>query len=170
VVSLDQSGSPKKVENLEVKVYKVRWRWWWQSSSGSLSRYESEKYREQVYSTTISTSSNGMGSFSFKNDENDWGRHLVRIRDPKSGHATGKIIYLDYPYWRRGNRKANPENASMLIFNADKDSYTVGETAQITFPSAAGGRALVTVENGTETLDAQWVDTTKDQTKVSFYG
>lgn len=168
VVSLDQSGSPKKVENLEVKVYKVRWRWWWQSSSGSLSRYESEKYREEVYSTTISTSSNGMGSFTFKNDENDWGRHLVRIRDPKSGHATGKIIYLDYPYWRRGNRKANPENASMLIFNADKDSYTVGETAQITFPSAAGGRALVTVENGTETLDAQWVDTTKDQTKVSL--
>lgn len=168
VVTLNENGTPKAVKNLEVKVYKVNWRWWWQSSSNSLSRYESREYKEEVYSSTISTGNNGKGNFKFNLPYPEWGRYLVRVYDPESGHATGKLVYVDWPGWAGKSRKTDPETASMLIFNADKEKYVVGENAKISFPSASGGRALVTIENGTEVLDAQWVTTTKDQTDVSI--
>lgn len=168
VITLDEDGAPKATKNLEVKVYKVDWRWWWQSSSNSLSRYESREYKEEVFSTVINTNGNGKGDFNFKLDYPEWGRYLVRVHDPESGHATGKLIYVDWPGWAGKSRKTDPETASMLIFNADKENYVVGENAKITFPTTSGGRALVTVENGTEVLDAQWVETTKDETVVNL--
>jgi uncharacterized protein YfaS (alpha-2-macroglobulin family) len=166
VITVGQSGSPKATKNLEVKVYKVNWRWWWQSQSGSLSRYEAREYRQEVYSNTINTNSTGKGSFKFSLKYPEWGRYLVRVYDPASGHSTGKIIYVDWPGWAGKSRKVAPEMASMLIFNSDKKTYKVGENAKITFPSTAGGRALITVENGTEVLDAQWAETADKQTQV----
>ena len=168
VVTLDQSGTPKATKNLEVKVYKVNWRWWWQSQAGSLSRYEASEYRQEVYSNRINTNSSGKGNFKFQLKYPEWGRYLVRIYDPASGHSTGKIIYVDWPGWAGKSRKVDPEMASMLIFNADKKTYKVGENAKITFPSSAGGRALITVENGTEVLDAQWAETKDKQTQVDI--
>jgi uncharacterized protein YfaS (alpha-2-macroglobulin family) len=168
VVTLDQSGTPKATKNLEVKVYKVNWRWWWQSQAGSLSRYEASEYRQEVYSNTINTNSSGKGNFKFQLKYPEWGRYLVRVYDPASGHSTGKIIYVDWPGWAGKSRKVDPEMASMLIFNADKKTYKVGENAKITFPSSAGGRALITVENGTEVLDAQWAETKDKQTQVDI--
>ncbi len=168
VVTLNEDGSPKAVENIEVKVYKVDWRWWWQSQSGSLSRYEARNYRDQVLNTTVSTSNNGKGQFEFELKYPDWGRYYIRVLDPNSGHSAGKIVYVDWPGWAGKSKKLDPEMASMLVFNADKEKYTAGETARITFPSAAGGRALVSVENGTEVLEAQWVDTAAKQTQVDI--
>jgi uncharacterized protein YfaS (alpha-2-macroglobulin family) len=40
----------------------------------------------------------------------------------------------------------------MLVFSTDKDNYNVGETAKLTFPSGSEGRALISIENGTEIL------------------
>lgn len=56
----------------------------------------------------------------------------------------------------------------MLIFSADKEKYKVGEKAVITFPSGSKGRAFVSVENGTEVLSKQWVNTQKGETQVSI--
>lgn len=168
VVTVDQDGNPRAVSDLEVKVYKVNWRWWWQSQSGNLSRYEARNYKQQVFNTTMNTASNGKGSFKFNIKYPEWGRYYVRVYDPNSGHSTGKIIYVDWPGWAGKSKKIDPEMASMLVFSADKESYTVGENAQITFPSAAGGRALVSVENGTEVLEAMWVETQPKQTKVDL--
>jgi uncharacterized protein YfaS (alpha-2-macroglobulin family) len=168
VVTVNQNGTPKATAGLEVKVYKVNWRWWWQSQAGSLSKYEAREYKQEVYSTTINTAANGKGNFTFSLNYPEWGRYLVRVYDPKSDHATGKIIYVDWPGWAGKSRKVDPEMASMLIFNADKETYQVGENATINFPSTTGGRALVTVENGTEVLDAQWVETKDKQTQVTL--
>jgi hypothetical protein len=168
VVTVDQYGKPKATKDLSVKVYKVNWRWWWQSQSGSLSTYEARNYKQQIYDTTISTGANGKGSFIFNIKYPEWGRYYVRVYDPASGHSTGKIIYVDWPGWAGKTKKLDPEMASMLVFNADKESYTVGEKAQITFPSAVGGRALVTIENGTEVLEASWVTTQAEKTNVKL--
>ena len=32
IVTVDENGRPKSVQNLEVRVYKVEWRWWWDAS------------------------------------------------------------------------------------------------------------------------------------------
>ena len=30
----------------------------------------------------------------------NWGRYLILVRDPKSGHVTGQTFYIDDPYWQ----------------------------------------------------------------------
>lgn len=56
----------------------------------------------------------------------------------------------------------------MLVFSADKENYNVGEVAKVTFASGSEGRALVSIENGTEVLDYNWVKTNKGETTVDI--
>ena len=56
----------------------------------------------------------------------------------------------------------------MLIFSSDKDTYNVGETAKVAFPSGIEGRALVSIENGTEVIHKQWAKTKKGETTVDI--
>jgi len=148
VVSVDEKGTPKSVKDLEVYVYKVNWRWWWDTSEDNLSSYNRGSYRNEVFKTKVTTNSNGKANFNFEIKYPEWGRYLVRVVDPKGGHATGKAMYIDWPGWAGRANKNDPSAATMLLFSSDKSTYNVGETATVTFPSSEGGRALVTVENG----------------------
>ena len=60
------------------------------------------------------------------------------------------------------------EAAKILAFSSDKKKYNVGETATIKFPSSSQGRALVSVENGTEVIEYKWMKTTKGETTISI--
>ncbi len=168
VVTVDESGNPKAVEDLEVSIYKVHWRWWWETSEDNLSSYSNGSYRDKVFSTTVSTNSSGKTSFKYNLKYPEWGRYLVRIENPNGGHATGKTIYIDWPGWAGKSRKNDPSAATMLMFSTDKKTYNVGEKAIVTFPSSEGGRALISVENGTEVLNSQWVVTQKGETKFEL--
>ncbi len=168
VVSVNEKGNPKAAKNLKVTVHKVDWRWWWDTSADNLSNFSSSNYREKVFEQTLSTNSNGKASFDFELKYPNWGRYLVRVEDINGGHATGKTIYIDWPGWAGKSRKNDPAAATMLVFSSDKENYSIGETAKITFPSSEGGRALVTVENGSEVLESLWVETTKDETKFEL--
>ncbi len=168
VVSVDENGKAKAARNLKVSVFKVSWRWWWDTSSDNLSSYSSSQYRDLLFEKTINTNSSGKGSFDFELKYPDWGRYLVRVEDPNGGHATGKAIYIDWPGWAGKSRKGDPSAATMLVFSTDKEKYNVGETATVTFPSSFGGRALVTVENGSEVLESMWVETGEGETKFQL--
>jgi uncharacterized protein YfaS (alpha-2-macroglobulin family) len=168
VVSVDEEGNPKATQNLKVSIYKVSWRWWWDTSADNLSSYSGSQYRDKVFEKTISTGSNGKGSFEFQLDYPNWGRYLVRVEDPNGGHSTGKAVYIDWPGWAGKSRKNDPSSATMLVFSTDKKSYNVGEKAVVTFPSSGVGRALVTVENGSEVLESMWVIPTKDETRFEL--
>ncbi|AXT51724.1 hypothetical protein D1818_13055 [Aquimarina sp. BL5] len=168
VVSVDKKGNPKSVKDLEVYVYKVNWRWWWDTSEDNLSSYNRGSYRNEVFKTKVTTNSSGKTNFNFEIKYPEWGRYLVRVIDPNGGHATGKAIYVDWPGWAGRANKNDPSAATMLMFSADKSTYNVGETAIVTFPSSEGGRALVTVENGTEVLSSLWVTPQKGETKFEL--
>jgi uncharacterized protein YfaS (alpha-2-macroglobulin family) len=168
VVTVDQNGKPKATKNLKVSIYKVSWRWWWDTSADNLSSYNSSEYREAIFEKKISTSTNGKGSFEFELKYPEWGRYLVRVEDENGGHATGKAVYIDWPGWAGKSRKNDPSAATMLLFSTDKEKYNVGEKAIVTFPSSEGGRALVTIENGSEVLESLWVKTTKGETKFEL--
>ncbi|WP_298313755.1 MG2 domain-containing protein [uncultured Aquimarina sp.] len=168
VVSVDKKGNPKSVKDLEVYVYKVNWRWWWDTSEDNLSSYNRGSYRNEVFKTKVTTNSSGKANFNFEIKYPEWGRYLVRVVDPNGGHATGKAIYVDWPGWAGRANKNDPSAATMLMFSADKSTYNVGETAIVTFPSSEGGRALVTVENGTEVLSSLWVTPQKGETKFEL--
>ncbi len=164
VATVDEKGNPKAANNIKVTVHKVNWRWWWETSADNLSAYSSSNYREKVFEETISTNSVGKGTFTFELKYPNWGRYLVSVEDPNGGHATGKDVYIDWPGWAGKSQKNDPSAATMLVFSTDKESYKVGETATVTFPSSEGGRALVTLENGSEMLESLWVETTKGET------
>ncbi len=50
----------------------------------------------------------------------------------------------------------------------DKESYLVGETASITVPAGGKGRALVTVENGTKVISAEWREVSGTELKYDI--
>jgi len=164
---VDKDGKPIKRNNLEIKVYKVEWRWWWNSSYDNLSNYVSSKYHRPYLDQKVSTNANGKTTFILKIPENERGRYLIRIYDPVSGHATGRTAYF-YKNWNNISSRNDKEAAKMLVFSADKENYNVGETAKITFPSGTEGRALISIENGSEVLEHKWVKTTQRETTVTI--
>ncbi len=168
VASVNENGVGV-ANNLEVKVYKISWRWWWSTSDNGLSNYDGTRHHQAYKTLQVKTNANGKGYFDLNISENDWGRYLIKVTDKRSKHVTSNVVYFDWPSWygkKRGNQ--DKTNATMLVFTTDKESYEVNETATVKFPSSEGGRALITIENGTEVLDHFWVETTAKQTAFKF--
>lgn len=168
VVTVDENGKPKSVKGLTAKVYKVSWRWWWDASYDNLSSYVSSSSTQVFKTFRLNTDSNGKASFQFKNEENEWGRYLVYVTDENGGHSTGETVMIDYPYWSGKTRNTDASHATMLTLSTDKKEYEVGQTAQISFPSSEGGRALISVEDGAKVVTTLWTTTSKGETKVSL--
>ncbi|MFD2822626.1 MG2 domain-containing protein [Lacinutrix iliipiscaria] len=165
IVVVDAQGKPLKRSGLEVKIYKINWRWWWNSSYDDLASYTSSSYHQPYKNMKLDTDADGKTSFNLNIPESDRGRFLIRVIDPKSGHATGRTAYF-YKNWYvpYGDKEA----AKILAFAADKENYNVGETAKITFPSSPESRALISIENGTEVLEYKWVKTATGETTVNI--
>jgi alpha-2-macroglobulin len=167
VVTLSPEGKPISRSGLEFKIYKLEWRWWWDSEEDQTANFANNTYAHPVFSKEISTS-NGKANVKYELKYPDWGRFMVRVTDPVSGHTSGKVVYFDWPGWRGRGDRGDGKGATMLNFNADKKSYKVGEKATITVPSSDGGRMLVSLETGSEVLKTWWVETEKKETKASF--
>ncbi len=165
LVSLDANG--KKVNsNLSVKIYKLRWSWWWSSSNENIANYiKNTDYLIQK-SGNIRTK-NGKASYKFTMPNKSWGRYYIQVTDTKSGHVTGKKIYIDWPNWNsRGN--SNTDAASMLTFSSEKSKYSVGDDVKLIIPTAADGRALISIEKGGKVLNMFWAETKKGVSEVTF--
>ncbi|MEM8764650.1 MAG: MG2 domain-containing protein [Bacteroidota bacterium] len=168
VATVDAYGKPKAVKNLKVAVYKINSNWWWNENEDNLSSFDTSSNRNEVFTKKISTASNGKGIFEFELKYPDWGRFLVYVANEDSGHATGKMVFIDWPGWAGKARKGDPSAATMLSFSTDKTQYNVGEKALVTFPSSGSGRALVTIENGSKVIDGFWVKASKGDTKFEL--
>ncbi|MEL6676350.1 MAG: MG2 domain-containing protein [Bacteroidota bacterium] len=165
IVTLDADG--KKVSSeVEVKLYKLRWKWWWDKSAESFTNYRGKINAQELSSAKVSTE-NGIGKWTLNIKYPSWGRYLIRVTD-KAGHATGKIVYVDWPGW--AGRAADDERggAQMLNFSADKPQYKVGEQVQLSIPTGQAGRALITVESGTRVLQSYWVNAEKGTTRFTL--
>lgn len=168
IVTVDENGKPKAVRNLDVKVYKVEWRWWWDASDDNMSSYNASTANIAYKSFTVSTDATGKASVQFAVGENDWGRYLVRVTDTQGGHAAGETVLIDWPSWSGKTRNNDGTAATMLMFSADKTKYNVGEKAQLAFPSSEGSRALISIENGSGVVQTLWTKTTKGETRVEI--
>jgi uncharacterized protein YfaS (alpha-2-macroglobulin family) len=168
IVTVDENGRPKAVRDLEVKIFKVDWRWWWDASSDNLSNYNSSESTTSYKTAIINTDSNGRGSISFSLTDEEWGRYLIRVSDGTNGHATALTVNIDWPIWSGKTRNRDASTANMLVFSTDKKNYAVGEKAQISFPSSEGGRALISIENGSRVVQTLWAKTKQGETKVEI--
>lgn len=168
IATVTENGRPKSVKNLDVRVYKLESRWWWDASNDNLSNYSSSTSTIAYKNFRISTNASGKGSVNFAVPENDWGNYLVRVSDPTDGHATGTRVYIDSPYWSAKSKNEDGKSANMLRFSTDKTKYSVGDKAKIFFPSSEGGRALISIENGTKVVKTLWAKTKKGETTVEL--
>ena len=168
IVTVNSQGQPVNRSNLEYKIYRISWSWWWENSDESFGTYINNSSITPVASGKLQTSG-GKTTFKFRVDYPSWGRYLVYVKDKDSGHATGGTIYVDWPESRGRSNKTDPSGIKMLTFSLDKDSYEIGETATAIIPAAAGGRALVSIENGSSVLHREWIEVTNEgDTKYTF--
>jgi uncharacterized protein YfaS (alpha-2-macroglobulin family) len=163
IATVDAEGKPVSLERVQVKLYKIEWKWWWDKTDDSLARYADSEHARPVMEGKIATK-DGQGTYEFEIKYPEWGRFLARVCDEDGGHCTGQIFYIDWPGWAGRAREEGGAGANALTFVADKQEYKVGETAVVTLPEATQGRALVTVENGTTLIAQRWVEFAKAKT------
>ena len=168
VVSVDANGKPSKTDSLTWSLYKVNWRWWWERNSYDLANYVGSESTTPIASGMLSTNGDGMGQFAIRVNYPEWGRYLVRIEDPRGGHATGSELYLDWPASQNRAKRNNPDGATVLSFTLDKEKYLTGEECKVVIPSGSAGRALVSIENSSGVIEAKWIETKEGQTTYSF--
>jgi uncharacterized protein YfaS (alpha-2-macroglobulin family) len=168
IATVDEKGAPRGGRLVDVKVYKVKWNWWWDASHGNTSAYSSALANTPYKTQQVTTDSKGKASFAVATGEEEWGRYLVRVTDVDGGHSAGETVLIDYPYWSGRAKNQGGEEAAMLVFTTDKEKYNVGEKAVVSFPSGEGGRALVSVENGSQVLQTYWVPTQKGETQLTI--
>ncbi|MCK3683278.1 Ig-like domain-containing alpha-2-macroglobulin family protein [Maribellus sp. YY47] len=168
IVLVDKNGKAASGDDLEVRLYKVNWRWWWESGSESLAHYVSGSYYQPVASWAIKDAKpKSQVRLNVKyNNWQDNGRYFLWVKDNTSGHSAGITFYMsEWGGWRSDGMT---EGATMLSIRADKQKYNVGEDIEVIIPSSKTGKALVSLENGTGVLDMFWMETSDKQTRFTI--
>ncbi len=163
VAVVDANGKRVSGHNIEWRIFKLKWSWWWESRQDPLDSYINGSGASAFLSGKV-ISGNGDITVPFTVPDDDWGRYLIYIKDLDSGHATGGTVYVDWPAYRGRSDRNDPDAPAMLSFSLDKKSYKAGETATVYIPAAENGRALVSIENGSEVMSSEWVKTSGTDT------
>ena len=165
VVTVGVDGELVSKNNLKLEIYKLDWRWWWDRSTDNISNYVGRSYQRPISSKRFSTI-NGKGSVGVNIPDRSWGRYYIRVLDPQSGHSAGTVAYFDWPGWAEDSSR--PGGASLLSFSTNKENYEVGEKVAVNIPGGTGGRALVSIENGSKVVASYWVGIEGKQTNFEF--
>ena len=153
--------------NVNIKVYKIEYRWWWDRSDEDLSDFANSQYNHLVKNDNISVS-NGKGKYSFTINHPEWGRFMVIATNLKTNHSSSQTFYLDWPNSYSRSNRGNAQEATMLTFSSNKKDYKVGDDVVVKIPSSADGRALISIENGTEVVKTYWSKLSKGETEFKF--
>lgn len=163
VLFLDQNGKPVPSAELSYTIHKLEWKWWWEKDALTDATYVSSSSAAKIAGGSVNIT-NGKGSFQFEVKYPAWGRYLVTVSDGKRGHSAAQVVYIDWPGWAGRAQEKDAGGTAMLALITDKKQYNTEETAQVSFASSAGSRALVTVEKNGEIVSQQWLTTTKGTT------
>ena len=167
IVLVDKDGQPQANRQLNVGLYRVNWRWWWESDNSNIRNFNSSTHFNAQDSARVTTNSNGEGSWSLTVPQ--WGRYMVRVCDEVSGHCAGDFFYAGYPWYGSSANANHREAAAMLVFSADKEKYNVGEKVNLRIPSSEEGRALISIENGSDVIETYWKELEKGETNFEFF-
>jgi len=168
LVNVDSKGNLLSGNTaVEVQFYRIQWRWWWDNNGDNLSNFTQNEYNKLIKKENVQLT-NGKGQWQFGTSANEWGRYLILVKDLKSGHTTGSIVYIDEPGWQSRSNNDDQTAASMLSFTSSKEKYNVDEEVQLNIPSSKGGRILVSLETGSKVIKTFWQETAQGQTVVKF--
>jgi hypothetical protein len=168
IVTVDEDGNPVDRKKVKVEIFKVYWRWWWEHNDyNDLARYVSNR-SEYLMQTDYVNTTDGKVMYEMNMKTQSWGRKLIKVTDPVTGHSTGKLFYTTYKGWWSRSSSDNPGGAEMLTFSTDKKKYQVGEEVSIDLPGTEKGKALVSLETGSKVIETFWVDVNKENHKFTF--
>ncbi len=168
IVTLDENGNPVSRSKLKIEIFKLDWRWWWEYSDDyDLGHFVSSESQNLMKTDYVDTKE-GKAIYEMKLNQESWGRKLIKITDPVSGHSTGMVFYTTYKGWWNSNQSDNPGGAEMLTFSTDKKSYNVGEKVMVDLPVTQNGKALVSLESGSKIIKTFWVDVAASNGKFNF--
>ncbi len=157
IASLSAKAEEVSLNKVQVSLYKIKWKWWWDKSSESLAEYADSRHKQLLQKDIVSTT-NGVGEWNFEVKYPSWGRYLIRACDLEGTHCTGKTVYIDWPGWAGRAQEEGSGAASRLNLFSDKTAYSVGDVATIQLPAATRGRALLSIETGSQILEQRWVE------------
>lgn len=140
-----ENGAPVSNGIISIEVFKLDWQYWWSSYENDYSDFMYSSGSTPVVSQKINIQ-NGLGTFAFQVENDEWGKYFIKLTDSQSGHTSGLIAYFD---WFGYNRFAENDktSAAMLSISTDKSKYTVGEEIRLSFKAPVKSRAYITVEN-----------------------
>jgi len=164
LITLGANGQPVDRTGVEVKIYKLNWRWWWDQSDDYSTNYVSSSYAELIESKKINTTA-GKGKINFTIKSPNWGRFIVVARDPVSGHSSSQVFYTSW----YGSSGGNAIGATSLEVSTDKAEYAVGEKINVTMRGSYEGQALISIENGSSVVQNFWIKTEKEWTSFTVY-
>lgn len=167
IALVDADGRPAGDGEVELRLYKVDWRWWWEKGEENLAAWADASVHTPLQSDVVEVK-NGAGAWQLEIRQPDWGRYLVTAHDKRGGHRTGKTIYIDWPGWAGRGQKEAGAGASVLAFAPDKPEYAPGDTVTLAIPTPRKGRGLVSLESGSRVLRTDWVEARGQETRYSF--
>lgn len=165
LVRVDPQGrlAPGRVK---VDVYGLTWNWWWSRRNGQSTYLNSDAIR--LLSSQEIQLTSGQGRAGIEVKDADWGRVLVVVTDLEGSHQATAYSYFDWSNDRDRSERASEEGAGVIAITLDKERYEVGETVTLKVPSAAGGRLLLSLENGRDQVWDQLIETDQGTTTVRF--
>ena len=167
IVAVDAEGKATGDSVVDVKLYEVSWRWWWEKGSETFADYAGTSEHAAVASGEVQLV-NGKGTWEMEVKYPEWGRYLLVATDRDGTHRATKLMYIDWPGWAGRGQKDNPGGASVLTLSTADKEVQVGAEVTVNIPTPSGGRALVSIENGSEILRTEWVAPTGETTPFRF--
>ena len=158
---VSEEGKPIAGRKVKLLAYKVEKSWWWDVSEYNISTYNSSPSQGLAFTKEATTHTDGKATFDIQIKDDQAGRYFFLVEDTESQHEAGIAAY--FYSWGQNDEDAG-KDATMLMLSTDKKEYKVGEKVLLTFPSDQGGRALISVENGSKVLKTYWVNTQKGKT------
>jgi uncharacterized protein YfaS (alpha-2-macroglobulin family) len=163
LLSVDPSGKTLSNRKLTVGLYEAQWHWWWDDSGNEMARFNSDQHLMAFRKEEFRTGSDGKASMNLKLE--DYGAYMIRVCDTESGHCSGKLFYAGS---YGGGMDASKEFAAMLNFNAEEESYEIGQEAKLTIPAARGAQVLISLENEGKVIHKEWVRSKSEELTYSF--
>lgn len=162
-VNVDENGSPLANKSVKIDLYKLDWRWWWDHGGENVSNYVSSSYNKPVKSMQLTTDAKGKAIWNLNINNQDWGRYYIRVKDLKSGHTSGEVVYFRRSDWY-GSMAKSMGGADLLNFRLSKDKVQSGEKFQVIIPGGKDGHAYISVETGKAVLQEHYIPLADEET------
>jgi alpha-2-macroglobulin len=167
IALLNADGSPAGDGDVELKLYKVEWRWWWEKGDEDLATWAEANVPSPLQTGVVKVK-NGAGAWGLEIKYPEWGRYLLVAEDKTGGHRAGRTLYIDWPGWAGRGQKEQGGGATVLAFAPDKPEYAPGETVTLAIPTSQKGRGLVSLESGSRVLRTEWIEVKGQETRYAF--